>query len=132
MRVLLADSRLGQGADKTADRTAGGGDERRRGQPTGRDDRPDTGDGEEPETGEQTGNAADSRADSGAGRGAFGPVIDAVEIAVDFARGARRGAVAVVPTVGVVRDDADIAVRNSRPLQLGDGTGRGIVVIVQT
>ena len=67
-----------------------------------------------PRPASETGGAADARTDTGARTGALGAVVDAVAITID----ALRRAVVRVPAVRVVRDDADVLVRNTGRLQV--------------
>ena len=123
---LFADTGLRQRADQATGGAAGDGDCHRRSKPPRSDNRPDPWYSQEAETGKQTCDTADRRADPGARRGAFGPIVPSVGIPIDAL-----GSVPIEPAVIVVRNDADIAVRNSRAFQLGDDACAGVMVLVK-
>ena len=127
-RFIFIVASLRERSNQTAGSTACSGDGRGGCKPSCRDNRPNAGDGQHAEAGEQAGDTAKRCPDTGPGSGAFGPIITTIMIPID----PRCRAVPVEPATLVVRDDADVIVWNAGSFQLGDDARSGVIILVKT
>src|ERR1700680_4629126 len=106
--VLLAHSGAHQAADKAATRSSRDRSNKSCGKPARGHDRPEPGDCHDAKAGEETRATSQNGSDTSA-----------------CARSSR------VHALGIIRDDADVRVRNSRGLQVADGPFRLVIGIVK-
>jgi hypothetical protein len=121
--VFFRNTSLGKCADDAASGRTGGCTNRGCRQPTGRNDRSETGDREQAQSREKASCAADTRTDACTLSGTFGSVIDSIAVPINFFIGAE-------PAIRVIGDDADLGVRHTRcfeALNCGLSVGVGVV-----